>query len=125
MEEKKKLFCDWNSVKTNLDLNGRQPNPAQGEIWWAGVGLNIGTEMNGKSRTFARPVLVYKKLSRYNFMAIPLTSQKHDGSWYVSFRQNGVDEVASSPFLRKGSVEKSSNMVKLYQTYGKMSRRKR
>jgi hypothetical protein len=31
-------------------------------------------------------VLVFKKLSQLGFMGIPLTSQKHNGSWYVGFR---------------------------------------
>ena len=87
-------FRRWNQVKINLELHGRQPNPAQGEIWWAGCGRNLGTEMNGKSIRFARPVLIYKKLSRYNFMAVPLTSKAHEGSWFAPFTQNGVAQVA-------------------------------
>ena len=87
-------FEKWNKVKISLELYGRQPNPKQGELWWAGCGRNLGTEMNGKSTRFARPVLIYKKLSRYNFMGIPLTSQAREGSWFVPFVHNGVNEVA-------------------------------
>lgn len=50
--------------------------------------------MYGKSDYFTRPVLVYKKLSRYRFMGIPLTSKPHEGSWYVPFVHNGKKQVA-------------------------------
>lgn len=47
-------------------------------------------------------------------MAIPLTSQKHEGSWYVSFRQNGVDEVAIVGQAKVMSVKR------LYARIGKI-----
>lgn len=85
--DKHKLLQDWNIIKE--DFHG-VPNEKiqlvrQGEIWWVGVGENVGVEINGKSEFFSRPVLVLKKLSRFGFMGIPLTSQAHTGSWYVQF----------------------------------------
>ena len=87
-------FKQWNNVKTELHLHGRKPKISQGQIWWAGVGKNIGNEMNGKNERFSRPILIYKKLASDKFMAIPITSQKREGSWYVTFMQNGKHEVA-------------------------------
>lgn len=107
-------FNKWNNVKIHLELHGRQPNPSQTEIWWAGVGRNLGTEIHGKNSRFARPVIIYKKLSRYNFMAIPLTSREHTGSWYVSFNQNGVLETA---MLHQA---KTMNVKRLYSRIGKI-----
>ena len=107
-------FDQWNNVKINLELHGRQPNPSQGEIWWAGVGRNLGTEMNGKNHRFARPVLIYKKLSRYGFMAIPLTSKIHIGSWYVSFMQNKTRETAMLHQV------KTMNVRRLYSRMGRI-----
>ena len=107
-------FNGWNKVKINLELHGRQPNPAQGEIWWAGCGKNLGSEMNGKSDKFARPVLVYKKLSRFNFMAVPLTTKNHTGSWYVSFAQNNIKETAVIGQAKVMSVKR------LYSRIGKI-----
>ena len=104
----------WNIVKMQLELHGRQPNPAQGEIWWAGVGRNLGTEMNGKNNRFARPILIYKKLSRYSFMAIPLTSKEHEGTWYVKFFQNGISETAMLHQAKTMSVKR------LYSRIGKI-----
>ena len=107
-------FAKWNKLKTHLELYGRQPNPSQGEIWWAGVGKNLGSEINGKNEVFSRPILVYKKLSRYKFMAIPLTSQDHVGSWYVEFAQNGKRQIAVL------SVAKNMSIKRLYSRVGKI-----
>ena len=107
-------FDRWNMVKINLELKGREPNPSQGEIWWAGCGKNLGSEINGKDARFARPVLVYKKLSRFNFMGVPLTSKVHEGSWYVPFVQNGVAQVAIVGQAKIMSVKR------LYSRMGKV-----
>lgn len=107
-------FDNWNKVKMHLELHGRQPNPAQGEIWWAGVGRNLGSEINGKNEVFSRPILIYKKLSRYKYMAVPLTSKEHIGSWYVNFVQNGKNQTAVLSDARIMSIKR------LYSRLGKV-----
>lgn len=57
-------------------------------------GENIGVEINGKSKSYTRPVLVYRKFNRESFLGIPLTSQRHIGSWYVPFKFQGKDSYA-------------------------------
>ena len=89
-EERSKhdLLEEWFPVKEskhNTSLN-KIPKVNESDVWWVAVGENVGVEINGKSEYFSRPVLVCKKLSHLGFMGIPLTTQKHDGSWYVSFR---------------------------------------
>ena len=44
---------------------------------------NIGIEINGKHRSFSRPVIIFRKFGSKGFLAIPTTTQPHDGSWYV------------------------------------------
>ena len=80
-----KHFPQWINQKSHLHTVGRIPRIKEGEIWWCAVGENIGVEINGKNDVFSRPVLVFKKLSPYGFMGIPLTSQLHEGNWYVPF----------------------------------------
>lgn len=92
--DKEERLRDWIEEKIQIELNGRQPNFHEGEIYWAGVGENVGAEIYGKGDNFARPVLIYKKLGRYNFLAIPLTSKEHGGSWYVDFVHRGKNQVA-------------------------------
>ena len=83
MEEKH--FWEWIEVKEDLHFNARVPRISEGEVWWCSFGENVGIEINGKSSTFTRPVLIMKKLSSLGFMGIPLTSQKKSGSWYIGF----------------------------------------
>ena len=102
MEEKR--FDEWNEVKKNTHGLRRMPAIKEGEIWWCAIGENVGVEINGKSEVFSRPVLVLKKLSRFGFMGIPLTSQMHEGDWYVPFVFQGKTSVAVLSQARTFSV---------------------
>ena len=92
MEEKK--FDKWIEVKKNLHKVGRIPKVNERDVWWAGCGQNVGVEINGKSERFTRPVVILRKFSRFGVMAIPLTSQKHEGSWWVEIEFLGKREWA-------------------------------
>ena len=104
MEENDKHFSEWIDLKSNLHFAGNYPPVKEGQIWWCAVGENIGVEINGKNEAFSRPVLVMKKLSRYGFMGIPLTSQEHEGSWYVHFEFKNKMQYAALAQARVFSV---------------------
>ena len=104
--EKSQLFERWNSLKQRLDEVGRLPAIKEGEIWWTATGENIGSEINGKNSKYSRPVLILKKLSRYTFMGIPLTSQVKTGSWYVNFIFKDKTEYAAVCQARVMSVSR-------------------
>ena len=101
-----KDFDGWIRVKENVHYYGRMPNIKEGEIWWCAVGENVGVEINGKSDAFSRPVLVMKKLSRFGFLGVPLTSQYHIGSWYVSFVFKNKKQFASLAQIRVFSASR-------------------
>lgn len=94
MKNDEKRFDEWSIEKRRLHNYGRQTGVKTGELWWCAVGENIGVEINGKGEVFTRPVLVLKKLSKFGFMGISLTSQVHERSWYVKLRFRGKDEYA-------------------------------
>ncbi len=79
------------------------------------MGENVGVEINGKDSYFARPVVILKKLSRYNFIAIPLTSKQHQGSWYANFVFNNKQQAAVLSQVRNLSV------ARLYRKMGQLS----
>lgn len=110
-----KDFYGWIRLKAKLHFMRRLRNISDGDVWWCAMGENIGTEINGKSKTFARPILVVRKLSRFNFIGVPLTSQAHSGSWYVSFVFRGIREVAVVSQVRNISV------FRLYNKMGTVS----
>ena len=77
-------FNKWNILKQELNsVNIRFFR--EREIYFISIGQNIGTETYGKQEEFLRPVLVYKKLSKYNFVGLPLTSKEKVGSYYFNF----------------------------------------
>ena len=111
----KKRFPEWSLLKEKLHSVNRVPVIREGEIWWVAIGENVGVEINGKNSVFSRPILVFKKLSRHAFMGIPLTSQFHEGSWYVSFTFQSKKEYAVLAQARVVSVSR------LYTKIGEVS----
>ena len=75
-------------------------------MWWCAVGENIDVEINGKSETFARPVVVMRKLSGLCFMGIPLTTKEHSGPWYAHFVFRKIHQYAALAQARVFSVSR-------------------
>ena len=86
MEEKYfKDFDKWNKIKQKIDINDRKLFYYEKEIWWLAMGVNVGSEQDGKGEMFVRPVLVYKKTRGGLFIGIPITSTLKDDSIHVAF----------------------------------------
>jgi mRNA interferase MazF len=90
-----KRFLAWIGLKQRLhEAKHDPPLVSEGDIWWASVGENVGSEINGKSDLFSRPVVIYKKLSHGFYFVVPTTTQSREGTWFVSFRQKDKMMVA-------------------------------
>ena len=90
-----KRFLEWIGLKERLhNIAGKPPLVSQGDIWWVSIGENVGSEVNGKSKLFSRPVIIFKKLAHGFFFVIPTTTQIREGTWYVKFRQQELDMAA-------------------------------
>jgi mRNA interferase MazF len=90
-----KRFQAWIQLKEKLHaLSARPPHVSQGDIWWASIGENVGSEVNGKSDLFSRPVIIFRKLAHGFYFVIPTSTRDRSGSWFVSFRQQGRRIVA-------------------------------
>jgi mRNA interferase MazF len=88
-------ILQWFEVKERLhEAQHRPPLVSEGDIWWASVGENVGSEINGKSGLFSRPVVIYKKLSHGFYFVVPTTTQERSGTWFVAFRQQDKMMVA-------------------------------
>ena len=108
-------FSEWMVVKDKLHKGGAVTKFSEGQIWWAALGKNVGVEINGKHEDYSRPVVIFKKLSHLCFLAIPLTSQPHTGTWYTEFNFRGKQEYAVLSQIRMMSVSR------LYNRMGKLS----
>lgn len=90
-----KQFLQWIGLKERLHtINHKPPLVSQGDIWWVSIGENVGSEVNGKSKLFSRPVIIFKKLAHGFYFVIPTTTQIREGTWYVKFRQQEREMVA-------------------------------
>lgn len=90
-----KDFDKWNEKKKVLDAGIHQPPlVSEGEIWWASIGENVGSEIGGKSDLFSRPVIIFRKFAHGFYFVIPTTTQERKGSWYVDFRHKGKSMTA-------------------------------
>src|ERR1700741_2772650 len=91
-----KRFLEWIGLKERLhEIVHRPPHVSQGDIWWVSIGENVGSEVNGKSTLFSRPVIIFKKLAHGFYFVIPTTTKPKIGSWYVPFRQADRKMIAS------------------------------
>jgi mRNA interferase MazF len=90
-----KRFFEWIKLKEKLHSKEHAPPLfKEGEIWWSHFGENVGTEMNGKSDLFTRPVVILKKYDRYSFLAVPLSTKHKEGTWYVTFTHGQKRQTA-------------------------------
>lgn len=105
MTNKQKKLNNWNGVKGGLD-SVTSRSFRTGDVWWCAVGENAGVEINGKNAPFSRLVLVYKKLNKWSFVGIPITSREKYGSWYMEFDFHGRAMHAVLAQIRLMSVKR-------------------
>ena len=77
-----KDFTTWHKTKDNLQKNAGTSSFREREIWWCGIGINIGDEEDGKGSNFRRPVLIIRKFNKKIFWGVPLTTQIKDNPNY-------------------------------------------
>jgi mRNA-degrading endonuclease toxin of MazEF toxin-antitoxin module len=70
-----KDFDGWNTLKKNIDHQNKNSFGQAKDIWWCSLGLNIGSEEDGKNELFERPVLILKVFNKNMVRVVPLTSK--------------------------------------------------
>jgi mRNA-degrading endonuclease toxin of MazEF toxin-antitoxin module len=85
VEKYQKDFDRWNVVKKNINAKNRRVFFYEKEIWWMNVGINVGSEQDGKGNLFIRPVFIYKKINSRTFLGIPLTKVLKEDLEHVPF----------------------------------------
>lgn len=85
-----KNFDEWNIVKKKVNEHDTKSLYfKEREIWWVAVGINIGSESDGKNELFERPVLIVKKLGSGVFLGVPVTSKAKEGPFFVEVNYSG------------------------------------
>ena len=92
-----KDFDNWNEFKKVLNEKQNIPFANSREIWWCSVGLNIGTEEDGKNELFERPIIILRVLNKNTLRIAPLTSkEKSDDHHFLISYHNRTGSVILS-----------------------------
>jgi mRNA interferase MazF len=92
--------------KEELHNRKKIPSFKERDIYWCGLGENIGDEENGKSDFFSRPVLIIRKFNKNLFWGIPLTKQIKDSPYYTKITFKGLGQSAMITHLRLMDVKR-------------------
>lgn len=109
-----KDFDGWNELKKSIDAESNVLFCNPREIWWASVGLNIGSEENGKNSLFERPVLIIKVFNRHMARIVPLTSNIKNDRHRIEISFN---EIINSAII---SQTKTISTKRLSRKLGKL-----
>lgn len=92
-----KDFDSWNSLKKNIDERKNTPFANKRDIWWCSLGVNVGTEEDGKNELFERPVLVLRVLNKNTIRIAPLTSKNKndDHNFPISYNDREGSVIMS------------------------------
>lgn len=70
----RKDFDDWNGKKKAINDRRSAPFYHEREVWWCALGVNVGSEQDGSSKEYRRPVLILRGFGRETCLVIPLTT---------------------------------------------------
>lgn len=90
----KKDFDNWSKFKEEIDSKGENKFYQPRDIWWCSMGVNIGSEANGKGEDYGRPVLILKGFNKESFLGIALTGKKKEGKYYIYLGTVGDREAS-------------------------------
>ena len=86
-------FFEWIGLKEKLHRSDHKPPfVSERDLWGASLGQNVGSEVNGKSDRFSRPVLIMRKLAHGFYLVAPTTTKLRERTWYVHVRLGNQDE---------------------------------
>ena len=92
----RKNFDSWNELKKEIDSKGETKFYHAREIWWCAMGLNIGSEANGKGEEYRRPIIVIKGFNKESFLGVALTGKKKEGSYYAYLGEVSGKEASAN-----------------------------
>jgi mRNA interferase MazF len=79
----RKDFDGWNKVKKKTNAEHPRLYTVR-EIWWCKLGVNIGTEQDGKGEWYDRPCVIMRGFGPDACLVIPLTTSAREHTLRVS-----------------------------------------
>lgn len=84
-----KDFDKWNAVKKRIHTDARQVNIRAGEVRWVSCGVNVGSEIDGKSESFTRPFLIIHVIGFALALVVPFSTKVKKVAGYTAFDFQG------------------------------------
>ena len=107
-----KDFISWIQYKIVLHSKPQLVSFKEREIWWCSIGVNVGTEQDGKNEKFNRPILIIKKFNNRQFWGIPLTTKEPKNKYfYYELNIKGKTSYANLTQLRVLDVNRLNNSL--------------
>lgn len=94
-----KQFDGWAKKKNSIHHTLKNKWVVKREVWWCTLGVNIGSEEDGKGIDFLRPVLVIKVYGFTSAVVIPLSTVIKTGPFYFSLGKIGDEGGISTALL--------------------------
>jgi mRNA interferase MazF len=113
-----KDFNTWNTVKQRIHGDDRSITMRAGEIRWVSLGVNVGSEIDGKGVSFTRPALVVHVIGAHLALVIPMstTTKEVPGHYPLFFKEQWVTLCFSQM--------KVISQKRVYSRLGKLSNEK-
>jgi len=73
-----KDFDKWNVEKKRLHSMGLRKSAHQRDVWWCALGLNLGSEEDGKGWNYLRPVLILKSFGNVICTILPISTSNKE-----------------------------------------------
>ncbi len=110
-----KDFIRWHKKKCSIDLKTNTYLFRHREIWWCSLGLNVGSEEDGKNANFERPILIFKKFNRNLFLGLPMTSKVKDIPYHYTLTHG---EKEYSILISQIRTLSSKRLIRKIRTVG-------
>ncbi len=76
-------------MQKHLNSDDMHVNIRAGEIRWVAFGVNIGSEIDGKGKSFTRPALILHVIGSNLVLIVPLSTKVKEVVGYIPFEFQG------------------------------------
>lgn len=106
-----KDFDNWNKKKK--ETNNEEPRLyTVREVWWCRLGVNIGTEQDGKGEWFVRPCVILRGFGPDACLVVPLTTSQRIHKLRISIGTiEGEEAKANLSQIRVVDTKRLQNRI--------------
>jgi mRNA interferase MazF len=81
-----KEFDTWNSIKKEINEKEKPHKVRVRELRWGSLGVNVGSEIDGKGNTFTRPLIILSLAGPDLALVVPCSTKLHDRPGYIKIQ---------------------------------------